>query len=265
MVSWQSFSSQTLIFPAGTSVVVGTLPQTILVVDDDANIAKIIVRNLVLEGYQTLEARTGQEALQHLRLVEPDLILLDVEMPQLDGFETLGRIRRVSEIPVIMLTVRAEVSDKIRGLELGADDYLTKPFNRQELNLRIKAVLRRFEPPEKPEDLIIRIDDRLQFDQQRRDVIVDGERISLRPTEYRLLRALVENAGWAQSHEALLTKVWGYEYRDDNHLLRLYITYLRKKIEIDPAQPRYIFTNRGLGYRFVDFRNVSPTSAVNSE
>ncbi len=233
---------------------VGTIPQTILVVDDDANIAKIIVRNLVLEGYQTKEARTGQEALQHLRVFEPDLILLDVEMPQLDGFETLQRIRQVSEIPVIMLTIRAEVTDKIRGLELGADDYLTKPFNREELNLRIKAVLRRFESPEKPEDLIIHIDERLQFDQQRRDVIVDGERVSLRPTEYRLLRALVENAGWAQSHEALLTKVWGYEYRDDNHLLRLYITYLRKKIEVDPARPQYIFTNRGLGYRFVEFQ-----------
>ncbi len=234
---------------------VGTLPPTILVVDDDVNIAKIIVRNLVLEGYQSLEARTGQEALQHLRTAEPDLILLDVEMPQLDGFETLERIRQVSDIPVIMLTVRAEVADRIRGLELGADDYLPKPFNRDELNLRIKAVLRRFETPEKPEDLIIRIDDRLQFDQQRRDVIVEGERIGLRPTEYRLLRVLVENAGWAQSHEALLTKVWGYEYREDNHLLRLYITYLRKKIEIDPAHPQYIFTNRGLGYRFVEYRN----------
>ncbi len=230
-----------------------TPPQTILVVDDDPNIAKILVRNLLLEGYQTLEAHNGMQALDTVRTNPPDLILLDVEMPQLDGFETLRRLRLASDIPVIMLTVRAEVADKIQGLELGADDYLTKPFNREELNLRVKAVLRRFEPPERPEDLIVTIDERLQFDQQRRDVIVEGERISLRPTEYRLLKALIENAGWAMSHEALLTKVWGYEYRDDNHLLRLYITYLRKKIEADPANPRYIFTNRGQGYRFLDF------------
>lgn len=235
------------------SSVAGKPLQTILVVDDDANIARIIVRNLLLEGYQTLEARNGQEALECVRTTEPDLILLDVEMPLLDGFETLRRLRKASDIPVIMLTVRAEDADKIRGLELGADDYLTKPFNREELHLRVKAVLRRFEPPERPEDLIVTIDERLQFDQQRRDVIVDGQRTGLRPTEYRLLRVLIENAGWALSHEALLTKVWGYEYREDNHLLRLYITYLRKKIEIDPSHPQYIFTNRGLGYRFVDF------------
>lgn len=231
-------------------------PQTILVVDDDPNIVKILVRNLLLEGYQTLEAHNGMQALDIVRTNPPDLILLDVEMPQLDGFETLRRLRMASEIPVIMLTVRAEVADKIQGLELGADDYLTKPFDREELNLRVKAVLRRFEPPERPEDLIITIDERLQFDQQRRDVIVEGERISLRPTEYRLLKALIENAGWAMSHEALLTKVWGYEYRDDNHLLRLYITYLRKKIEADPANPQYIFTNRGQGYRFLDFSHA---------
>lgn len=236
----------------------GTLPQTILVVDDDENIVKLIVRNLDLDGFQTLEARNGLEALDLLRTSEPDLVLLDVEMPRLDGYETLARLRKASDIPVIMLTVRAEDADKVRGLELGADDYLTKPFNPRELNLRIKAVLRRFEPPERPEDLIVAIDERLQFDQQRRDVIVEGERIGLRPTEYRLLRVLIENAGWALSHESLLTKVWGYEYRDDNHLLRLYITYLRKKIEIDPARPQYIFTNRGLGYRFVDFKRAEP-------
>ena len=236
----------------------GTLPQTVLVVDDDENIVKIIVRNLDLDGFQTLEARNGLEALDLLRTSEPDLVLLDVEMPRLDGYETLARLRKASDIPVIMLTVRAEDADKVRGLELGADDYLTKPFNPRELNLRIKAVLRRFEPPERPEDLIVAIDERLQFDQQRRDVIVEGERISLRPTEYRLLRVLIENAGWALSHESLLTKVWGYEYRDDNHLLRLYITYLRKKIELDPARPQYIFTNRGLGYRFVDFKRSEP-------
>ena len=132
---------------------------------------------------------------------------------------------------------------------------MTKPFSPRELSSRIRAVLRRFEQPGRPENQIIKIDDRLQVDLQRRDVIVDGNRMSLRPTEYRLLYQLIQNAGWVMPHESLLTKVWGHEYINDNHLLRLYINYLRKKIEIDPADPQYIFTERGLGYRFVDFKS----------
>jgi two-component system, OmpR family, KDP operon response regulator KdpE len=158
---------------------------------------------------------------------------------------------------VIMLTVRSDEEDRIKGLDLGADDYVTKPFSPRELSSRIRAVLRRFEQTSaRPEDQIVRIDHRLQFDLQRRDVIVDGERTSLRPTEYRLLSHLIENAGWVVPHEVLLTKVWGHEYINDNHLLRLYITYLRKKIEEDASDPRYIFTERGLGYRFVDYRKL---------
>jgi two-component system KDP operon response regulator KdpE len=157
-------------------------------------------------------------------------------------------------MPVIMLTVRSDENDKIKGLDLGADDYVTKPFSPRELSSRIRAVLRRFESPARPEDQIVTIDDRLQVDLQRRQVRVDGEWVGLRPTEYRLLYHLIQNAGWVMPHETLLTKVWGHEYIDDNHLLRLYITYLRQKIEPDPANPRYIFTERGLGYRFVDFK-----------
>jgi len=153
-----------------------------------------------------------------------------------------------------MVTVRSDEDDRIKGLDLGADDYVTKPFSPRELSSRIRAVLRRIEPSSRPDKQIITIDTRLQIDLQRRDVIVEGERMSLRPTEYRLLYHLIQNAGWVVPHETLLTKVWGHEYINDNHLLRLYITYLRKKIEIDPADPQYIFTERGLGYRFVDFK-----------
>ncbi len=217
---------------------------------------RFVKMNLDLEGYLTLEANNGYLALEKVRDHQPDLVLLDVEMPGMDGFETLRRIREISETPVIMLTVRADEDDRIKGLDLGADDYITKPFSPRELSSRIRAVLRRFEQPGRLEDQIVTIDDRLQFDLQRRQVIVDGERIGLRPTEYRLLYHLVQNAGWVVPHETLLTKVWGHEYVNDNHLLRLYITYLRQKIEPEPADPRYIFTERGLGYRFVDFKKA---------
>jgi two-component system KDP operon response regulator KdpE len=229
--------------------------QTILVVDDEPRMVRFVKMNLDLEGYLTLEANDGFQALEKVRDYSPDLVLLDVEMPGMDGFETLRRLREISESAVIMLTVRSDEEDRIKGLDLGADDYVTKPFSPRELSSRIRAVLRRFEQQSRPEEQIVAIDDRLQVDFQRRDVIVEGERISLRPTEYRLLYHLIQNAGWVVPHETLLTKVWGHEYLNDNHLLRLYITYLRKKIEPDPANPQYIFTERGLGYRFVDFQD----------
>lgn len=227
---------------------------TILVVDDEPRMVRFVKMNLDLEGYLTLEANSGLQALEKVRDHNPDLVLLDVEMPGLDGFETLKRLREISDAAVIMLTVRSEEEARIKGLDLGADDYVTKPFSPRELSSRIRAVLRRFEHTGRPDKQLVTIDDRLQVDLQRRDVIVEGERMSLRPTEYRLLYHLIQNAGWVVPHETLLTKVWGHEYINDNHLLRLYITYLRKKIEKDPADPQYIFTERGLGYRFVDFK-----------
>ncbi len=229
---------------------------TILVVDDESRMVRFVKMNLDLEGYITLEANNGVQALEKVRDHNPDLVLLDVEMPGLDGFETLKRLREISDAAVIMLTVRSDENDRIHGLDLGADDYVTKPFSPRELSSRIRAVLRRFEHMGRPEKQLITIDERLQVDLQRRDVIVEGERMSLRPTEYRLLYHLIQNAGWVVPHETLLTKVWGHEYVNDNHLLRLYITYLRKKIEKDPADPQYIFTERGLGYRFVDFKQT---------
>jgi two-component system KDP operon response regulator KdpE len=225
----------------------------VLVVDDEARMIRFVRMNLELEGFQVAEANNGLEALEKVRDELPDLVVLDVMMPEMDGFETLERLREISTVPVIMLTVKGDEEDRIRGLELGADDYVTKPFSPRELASRIRAVLRRAEMPSPVAKTIIHIDDHLQIDFRQREVIVDGERIRLRPTEYRLLYHLVNNAGWVMTHEMLLSKVWGYEYREETGLLRLYITYLRKKIEAEPGDPRYIFTERGVGYRFVDF------------
>jgi DNA-binding response OmpR family regulator len=227
----------------------------ILVVDDEPRMIGFIRMNLEIEGHQVLEANSGLQALEVVRTQLPDLVLLDVMMPDLDGFETLRMLREFSSIPVIMLTAKGEENDKVYGLELGADDYVTKPFGPRELSSRIKAVLRRVEmPTSSPDQAILTIDDRLQVDFNRREVIVNGERIRLRPTEYRLLYHLIENAGWTVPHDQLLAKVWGYEYRDEAHYVRLYVNYLRKKIEEDPANPKYILTERGVGYRFFDFK-----------
>ena len=226
----------------------------ILAVDDNPKMTRFIRMNLELEGYRVSEATNGMDALSKTRDELPDLILLDVMMPDMDGYETLQHIREISNIPVIMLTVKNEEEDKIRGLELGADDYVTKPFSPRELSSRIKALLRRAEMPTPMEKAVLEIDDRLSIDFQQHEVWVAGERIKLRPTEYRLLYHLVNNAGWVMSHESLLSKVWGTEYRDEIQYLRLYVNYLRQKIEIDPAHPNYILTERGVGYRFVNFR-----------
>jgi two-component system KDP operon response regulator KdpE len=231
-----------------------TEEKLILVVDDESRMVRFVRMNLELEGYQVAEASSGIEALDKVRDELPDLVVLDVMMPEMDGFETLARLREISTVPVIMLTVKGDEEDRIRGLELGADDYVTKPFSPRELASRIRAVLRRAEMPSPVARTTIRVDDRLEIDFRQREVIVDGERIRLRPTEYRLLYHLVNNAGWIMTHEMLLSKVWGYEYRDEAGLLRLYITYLRKKIEPEPGNPRYILTERGVGYRFVDFK-----------
>ncbi|HIQ05853.1 MAG TPA: response regulator transcription factor [Anaerolineae bacterium] len=224
----------------------------ILVVDDEPRIVRFVRANLELAGYQVIEANSGSEALTKVRKEEPDLVVLDVAMPYMDGFETLARIREFSSVPVIMLTVRGEEEDRIRGLDLGADDYMTKPFSPRELESRIRAVLRRIAPERNEVRGRVTVDDYLSVDFDRREAIVGGKRIKLRPTENRLLYQLLKEAGWTVPHETLLSKVWGAEYRGDNQLLRLYINYLRKKIEPDPAHPRYILTERGLGYRFAE-------------
>ena len=227
----------------------------ILIVDDEARMRRFIRMNMELEGYQVIEAENGIKALDQIRQHTPDLVIMDVMMPEMDGFETLELLREISTVPVILLTVKSEEEDKIHGLGLGADDYITKPFSPRELSSRVSAVLRRAEWPAPAPRTVLRIDDRLSIDFNRHHVIVDGQRIDLRPTEYRLLNHLIQNAGWVVPHDTLLAKVWGYEYRDEAHYLRLYINYLRKKIERDPANPEYILTERGVGYRFIDYKH----------
>jgi DNA-binding response OmpR family regulator len=230
----------------------------IMVVDDEERMVRFIRLNLEHDGFLVSEAFNGKQAVQKFRDATPDLMLLDVMMPDLDGFEVLQMIREISNVPVIMLTAKGEEDDRVRGLELGADDYITKPFSPRELVSRVKAVLRRTEGASGSMHGLIEVDEHLKMDFDRREVWKDGKIVKLRPTEYRLLYHLVQNAGWVVSHDQLLAKVWGYEYRDEPHYVRLYINYLREKLEDDPASPIYILTERGVGYRFVDFRKQQP-------
>jgi two-component system KDP operon response regulator KdpE len=226
----------------------------ILVVDDEERIVRFIRLNLEQDGFQVVEAHKGKQAMEKLRQTLPDLILLDVMLPDLDGFEILRMIRENHDIPIIMLTAKTEEDDRVRGLELGADDYVTKPFSPRELVSRVRAVLRRTEGKRDGKEGAIRVDDRLKIDFDRREVWVEGKLVKLRPTEYRLLYHLVQNSGWVVTHDQILAKVWGYEYRDEPHYVRLYVNYLREKLEEDPANPKYILTERGVGYRFVDYK-----------
>ncbi len=231
-----------------------TSKKRILVVDDEKGLVKIIRLNLQQDGFEVVEANNGAEAMEKLRTTLPDLVLLDVMMPDFDGFSVLKMIREIGGTPVIMLTAKGEESDIVKGLELGADDYVTKPFSPRELTSRIKAVLRRGSFNQDEESGRIVVDDRLTIDFDRHEVWVEGELVQLRPTEYRLLYHLVQNAGWVLTHDQILNKVWGYEYENEPHYVRLYINYLRKKLEVDPSNPKYILTERGVGYRFVDYK-----------
>ncbi|MCD4751654.1 MAG: response regulator transcription factor [Anaerolineaceae bacterium] len=228
----------------------------ILVVDDEQRMARFIRLNLEHDGFIVEETYSGMGAIDRLRDVMPDLVLLDVMLPDIDGFEVLNILREFSQVPVIMLTARGEEDDRVKGLELGADDYITKPFSPRELVVRVKAVLRRTEAGGQTPHDVIEVDDRLKIDFDKREVWVEGNLVKLRPTEYRLLYHLVQNAGWVQTYDQLLAKVWGYEYRDETHYVRLYINYLRQKLEVTPSEPIYILTERGVGYRFVDYRRL---------
>jgi len=226
----------------------------ILAVDDEQRMVRFIQLNLEQDGFEVVTAYNGKEALEQVRTQLPDLILLDIMMPDINGFDVLKKIREVNNVPVIMLTAKGEEDDRIQGLELGADDYITKPFSPRELVSRIRAVLRRTKAFKEDQVDQIKVDDRLTIDFSRREVWVEGKKVDLRPTEYRLLYHLVQNAGWVNTHEQLLSKVWGFEYQDEPHYVRLYVNYLRKKLEEDPSKPKYILTERGVGYRFVDYR-----------
>ncbi|HAY84449.1 MAG TPA: DNA-binding response regulator [Chloroflexi bacterium] len=226
----------------------------ILVIDDEERMVRFIRLNLEHDGFLVVEAYNSHQAMDKLRETLPDLILLDVMLPDIDGFELLRMVRENHDVPVIMLTAKSEEDDRVRGLELGADDYVTKPFSPRELVSRVKAVLRRTDTSRGQSTGVIKVDDRLRIDFDRREVWVKDELVKLRPTEYRLLYHLVQNAGWVITHDQILAKVWGYEYRDEPHYVRLYVNYLRQKLEEDPSNPKYILTERGVGYRFVDYK-----------
>ncbi|HXE71702.1 MAG TPA: response regulator transcription factor [Candidatus Nitrosotenuis sp.] len=226
----------------------------ILVVEDEPHMLDLIRTTLETAGLVVSGATSGAEGLQRLREELPDLVILDLNLPDMTGLEVLSEMRRSGmQCPVIVLTVQDNPEDRVRGLELGADDYIGKPFDHRELVSRIKAVLRRTEMPAPLARNVVRVDEDLTVDFDRRLALVRGEPVHLRPTEYKLLHHLMNNPGKLLSHEALLSRVWGPEYRDDTQLLRLYINYLRKKLERDPAHPRYIINERGLGYRFLNY------------
>ena len=233
-----------------------TVPhRRILLVDDEPRLLDSVRMNLEVEGFEVFEAHNGLEALERIRKVLPDLIVMDVMMPQMDGFEALRELRKFATVPVIMLTVKADDRDVITGLELGADDYVAKPFSQRVLMYRVKAVLRRAESPPLGQRAKIQVNESLEIDFDRHEVRVRGQLVQLRPTEFRLLYHLATNPGVVLSHETLLSRVWGPEYRDASHYVRLYINYLRQKIENDPSTPRYILTERGVGYKFMDYQS----------
>ncbi len=224
----------------------------ILIVDDDRSIAEAITFGLELQwnDVQVISAADGEAGLDMFIKELPDLVLLDITMPKMNGWEVLKRIREFSTTPVILLTARGEEMDKVKGLELGADDYLTKPFSHLELFARIKAVLRRAESIAPASTLPPFVTSELTVDFDSREVTVHGTPVKLTPTEYKLLYLLVRNAGWILPVETLLTKVWGDKYRGERDYLKTYVSRLRRKLGDDAEQPRYILTERGVGYRF---------------
>ena len=225
----------------------------ILVVDDEPDVVESVRLGFTLQWREVdvLEANDGDSALDIVEQEHPDIVLLDVGLPGMDGFEVLRQIRDFSDVPVLMLTARDDAMDKVKGLELGADDYVTKPFNHLELMARVKAVLRRLEMPAPASRTpSFRAGD-LEVDFAKQEARLRGERLALTPTEYKLLYHLVRNAGHVLEHGTLLAKVWGREYVDEVDYIRVYIRRLRDKLGDLSDSPRYIQTERGIGYRFI--------------
>jgi len=227
------------------------MPQpTILVVDDEQPIRDFVTRNLEVRGYRVAQAANGLEALDAFEREAPDLIILDVMMPHRNGFDVCRRIRQTSTVPIIMLTALGEETDKMTAFDLGADDYLTKPFGVGELLGRLKAVLRRTRWESRPPSSEVARFGDLEFDPERRRVMRGDQEVRLTPTEFTLLAELIVHPGKVLTHRALLQKVWGPEYGGETEYLRVYINRLRHKIEADPSHPRHLLTEQSVGYRF---------------
>ena len=225
----------------------------ILVVDDEPDVIESVRLGFTLQWREVdvIGAVNGESGLDSIEHERPDIVLLDVGLPDIDGFEVLRQIRAFSDVPVVMLTAHDDSMDKVKGLELGADDYVTKPFNHLELMVRVKAVLRRLDMPAPASRAPSFRSGDLEVDFARQEARLRGERVELTPTEYKLLYHLVRNAGHILQHGTLLAKVWGREYVDEVDYIRVYIRRLREKLGDNPDNPRYIRTERGLGYRFV--------------
>ncbi len=221
----------------------------ILVVDDEPKLVNLLYEVLTASGYTVLSARSGEKAIELITKEQPDLVLLDIVLAkEVDGFDVARRVRKFSDVPIIMLTAKVRESDLLRGFDVGADDYLTKPFSSKELLVRVQAVLKRASdsvPVTIEEEIVCGT---LHIDTSRRRVTIDGERVKLTRTEYNLLHVLATNRNRVMLHGQLLTAVWGPEYRDDIDYLRAYIRYLRRKLESDPANPQYVITHQGVGY-----------------
>lgn len=223
---------------------------TVLAIDDDKTTLRLLNEWLTKANFQVLLASNGIDGLQELYARQPDLVILDVMMPRMDGWETLSRIRQISRVPVIMLTAKDSESDKLHGFNLGVDDYVTKPFSFAELVARAKAVLGRSKAKVAAGKNQRYVSGNLVIDIDSHRVTKNGEPVELTPTEFRLLETLAQHAGRVLTHEQLLEQVWGYDSGEDTGYIKRYIWYLRRKLEDDPTDPQHIVTERGFGYSF---------------
>lgn len=226
------------------------MSEKILVIDDEETTVQLITMLLERRGFEVIKAYRAEEGLRKAYRHQPDLVLLDIMMPDMDGWEVCKRLREMSDVPIIFLTARGEVRDVVRGLEMGADDYVVKPYDNDELVARVRAHLRRSPRPNTSEELVFDNGEfRINF--LNREVYVRNEIKHLTPKEFNLLGVLVRNAGRVVTRNELVTQAWGEEYGDAIDSLKLYVHYLRQKLEVNPEQPDYILTSRGVGYRFI--------------
>ncbi len=223
----------------------------LLVIDDDPILLQGLAVGLTAAGYSVTTAPDGLRGLQAFYNTQPDLVILDLMLPKMDGWQVCRRIRELWDVPIIMLTARTQTVDRVTGLKLGADDYVTKPFDLKELEARVEAVLRRARPRSVTQSSILFSDNRLVIDAVRQEVLLDGQPLDMTAIEMRLLIYLAENVGCVVTAEQIRSAVWGPQYADELSSVKFYIWRLRRKIERNPSEPEYILTERGLGYRFV--------------
>lgn len=222
----------------------------LLIIEDDVNLVEALKLYLTTAGYGVVAASNGREGLQQLYLQQPDLVILDIMMPGIDGWEVCNRVREVSDVPIVMLTARGQEAERVRGLQMGADDYVVKPFSLRELEARIESVLRRARMSPVVQERVVYADEELVIDSERWEVTKRGKPVELTATERRLLFLLAENRGRVVPTDRILERIWGHEYVGEARYVKLYVWRLRQKIEPDPKEPTYIHTERGIGYRF---------------